>query len=333
MELQISWKKLSKALVVTAGLAAIIAPVGAGPGGGNGKGGGGGGSGDGGGGTPGDPEIAYIEDGAVWVMDADGGAKAAIFAGGWAHWVSWSPDGTRLVLAAEVGGLPGIWTIGADGSDLRLVTVLHWSSMAYDAQWSPAPTADGHEKILFIELTSEGAEGTFDVFAINPDGTGRVHLVDTPLPFMEVGCTWSPDASRIAVIEDQFDTLTVYDLGLLDGALAVVGSSQVPSTPPDISDVDWARTQNKVAVASFVQGSSDNNELWVIDLDDSTNRLQITLFEHQDRSPTWSPDDAFLAFRRYPRPGKEIGVRKLSLDGKTDVSLGAKYGSRPDWRR
>jgi len=305
--------------------------------GGNGKGGGRGGGGGGGGEPPAEPEIAYIEDGAVWGMGVDGSNKASIFDGGWVHWVSWSSAGSRLAVTAEVGGVLGLWTIDADGSNLQLVKELHWTSYLWDIQWSPVSTADGQEKILFIELTTEAADGTFDVFAVNPDGTGLVHLVQTPTPTDEQSCTWSPDATRIAVIEG--DTggapgrTMLYDIGLVDGVLGVTGTEEVLNMPPEANDVDWARTQNKLAVVSFVQGSANNNELWIIDLDDPQSRQQITFFDEQDRHPTWSRDDSFLAFDRSPRPRKQTGIRKVSVDGTNDASLGAKQGSRPDWKR
>jgi WD40 repeat protein len=310
-------------------------PPGAGGGNGNGGGGNGGGGDDGGGGEPpAAPEIAYLEDGDVWVMNADGSNQTAIFDGGWVYRVSWSPDGTHLALSADIDGTLGIWTVEADGSNLQLVTGTHWTSYLWDVQWSPAPTADGQERILFIELTSEADDGTFDVFAITPDGTDLVHLVDTPVPVHEQSCTWSPDATRIAVIEGdggEYQGRTmVYDLGLVDGVLAVIGAEEIPNMPPDANDIDWARTQNKIAVSSFVGGN--NTELWIIDLDDPASGQQITFFEHQDRNPTWAPDDSSLVFERFPRPGNQIGIRKVSSDGQIDTSLGAKYGGHPGWR-
>jgi Tol biopolymer transport system component len=311
-----------------------FALAGNGGGRGGGKGGGGGDDGGGGSGTPPAPEIAYIEAGALWVMDADGSNATPIFTGGSVSSVSWSPDGTRFAIMANIGGLTGVWTLDADGSNLQLVTETHVSTYSYKPQWSPAPTPDGFEYILFIDLTDEGPDGNYDVYAIHPDGTGLVPLVETPVPFMEGDCAWSPDATRIAVIEDWAgDTLTLYDLGLVDGSLAVIGSEVIADTPPDLADLDWARTQNKVAVTSFVEGTSNNRELWILDLDDPSNHRRLTYFEHQDRSPTWSPDDSFLVFERFPRPGKEIGLRRIRGDGQLDVSLGVKYGGRPDWRR
>ncbi|MHC4991874.1 MAG: TolB family protein [Planctomycetota bacterium] len=332
----LSWVVMIVAVFMTIGTASAYPPPGGG-GNGGGQGGGNGGGGGGGGGedppSPANPEIAYLEDGAVWVMNADGSNQTPLFEGGVVHSVSWSTDGTQLAMTADVGELFGIWTIDADGTNLSLVKEMHWTSYLWDLQWSPAPTADGFEKVLFIELTDEGPDGTFDVFAINADGTGLAHLVNTPLPYMEVACTWSPDATRIAVIEDELDMMIVYDLGLVGGALGVTGSAEIPNLPPSLDDVDWARTQNRVAVSSFVAGSANNSELWIIDLDDETSRFQITFDEDWDGMPSWSPDDTQLAYFRSASSRKEKGIRTVSSDGLSDRSLGVRSGINPDWKR
>jgi Tol biopolymer transport system component len=306
---------------------ALTATLYAAPPDGKGGGNGGGGGRDGGGEPPTNPELAYLEEGDVWVAAADGSNQTEVFSDGWVYWNSWSPDGAQLALMADIDGLIGIWTVDADGSNMQLVTYIHVASFLFDIQWSPAPTADGQEKILFINLTSEDADGTFDVYAINPDGAGLVHLVDTPLPVMERSCTWSPDASRIAVIDGASDSMIVYDLGLVDGSLAVTGTSEVANLPPDLHQADWARTKNQIALSSFVPGSADNRELWIIDLDDSTACWQITSNGDYDGYPTWSPDDSHVAYARSTRSRKEKGIRKVTSDGQTDG------GTRPDWRR
>ena len=315
---------------------ALAGPAAMAQGNGHGNGGGGGGGNNGGGGDPApNAEIAYLQGGDVWVMNADGTNQTMIFDQGSVNWVTWSPDGSRLAINAEINQVFGIWTIAADGSDLQLVKETHWSTYQYDLQWSPVATADGHEKIAFIEVTDwDDPEGSFDVYAINPDGTGLVHLVATPVVFMENCCAWSRDASRIAVYESySTNSLTVYSLGLVDGELGVVGAEDVPNLPPDIGGIDWARTQNKLAVVSFVEGSSNNYELWTIDLDDPFDRRQLTFFEQVDAGPSWAPDDSFVAYWRSPRPAKQIGIREVTSDGQTDVSLGVKEGYKPDWRR
>jgi Tol biopolymer transport system component len=304
--------------------------------GGSGGHGGGHGGGGGGGSPPADPEIAYIEDGDIWVMNADGSNKAPIFEDGVVYWVSWSPDVSRLAMTADIAGQIGIWTIDADGSNAQLLMPTSVWAYLWDLQWSPALTADGQEKILFIELTDTGSTGTFDVFAISPDGSDLVHLVNTPVPVMEESCSWSPDATRIAVIEGTAGgspgRTIVYDLGLVNGSLAVIGATQVSNMPPGADDVDWARTQNKIAVSSRAEGD-DTTEVWIINLDDPTDRQQVTFINEEDRTPTWAPDDSSLIYWRITGPKKHVGLRTVGVDGQSDSSLGAKQGRKPDWRR
>jgi Tol biopolymer transport system component/DNA-binding winged helix-turn-helix (wHTH) protein len=77
----------------------------------------------------------------IWVSDSDGGNPRLLFDGG--AYVTgsprWSPDGRRIAFdtrandPAKVGN-PSIWTVNADGGDLRRVTPAHTGDVA--PSWS-----------------------------------------------------------------------------------------------------------------------------------------------------------------------------------------------------
>jgi hypothetical protein len=118
------------------------------PGGGNGNGNGGGG---GGGGDPAHPVIAYLANGHLMVMDADGSNQTRVLskAGSIYTGLSWSPDGMQILF--NDGGanvVHGLYTVNLDGTGETLVTPYD-SPYRTGGEWSPVPADDGQHKIVF----------------------------------------------------------------------------------------------------------------------------------------------------------------------------------------
>ena len=113
---------------------------------------------------------------------------------------SWSPDGTELAFA----GADGLYTVGVDGSDLRLV---HRSTeparLLADVAWSP----DG-SRIAFFDTQVLGRQAEFEdiqytAMTIDPEGDSPTTLHDAGHCFCPAvpppSVTWSPDSTLVAV--------------------------------------------------------------------------------------------------------------------------------------
>ena len=111
---------------------------------------------------------------------------------------AWSPDGKRLVFTRDTYTSPeqfGIFTIAADGSDLRRVTPEGMN--VDDASWSP----DG-SLIAFQSPPEANEGGEQNIYTIHPDGTGfkqlTAHLSSDPQARQGTNhAWWSPDGSKI----------------------------------------------------------------------------------------------------------------------------------------
>ena len=104
------------------------------------------------------------------------------------HQVSWSPDGTRLVMSAYGDTrLPVIFVLRL--SDFQLQQITHLPSEPDEGQHSRPRWSPRGDKIVF-----EG-DPFFDFggYLINPDGTGLTRL---PLDNGPTRFAWSPDASK-----------------------------------------------------------------------------------------------------------------------------------------
>ncbi len=114
---------------------------------------------------------------------------------------SWSPDGERLAFARPDGDDVALYTIAADGSDLRrLTTIEDWPWHLPPRTQEPKPA---NAWIPTVAWSSDGSRILFTcggwVCVVSLDGSavGRspLSLVAKPM-----AAAWSPDGSRIAVI-------------------------------------------------------------------------------------------------------------------------------------
>ena len=159
---------------------------------------------------------------------------------------SYSPDGTRIVLAAQgwedyeqSGGRQDyqIYVVNADGTGLTQITTDradHWSP-----SWSP----DGGR----IAFSSQGA-----IYAMGADGGNAVKLTSDVHSGDSVA--WSPEGDRIAFISNQDDQAEIY-------VMASDGTGMVRLTDNSIAEMSlcWSPDGEALAVSG-----SDSSGQWSI---------------------------------------------------------------------
>ncbi len=161
-----------------------------------------------------------------------------------AEWVpSWSPDGKRIAFVSKTDQAQQIFSINANGSDLRQLT--HTVAPTYGPDWSPDGThivynsnASGSDQLYTMnadgssqtQITSRGTDnwgaawspdgnwiafnssrdGNWDIYTIHPDGSGEQRLTDDAA--REFSPTWSPDGRQIAFVSEQDGQFDVYTM-------------------------------------------------------------------------------------------------------------------------
>lgn len=132
--------------------------------------------------SPDGSKIVFQRDKKIYIMESDGSEEifahpdSKHFRDHYYLGFTWSPEGRKIAF----GGFSKIYIMNADGSGIRYLTDGSHPS------WSPDGT-----RIAF-----GGSRG--DIWLINPDGSGKVNLTDTPPPLDEWGPAWSPDGAQIA---------------------------------------------------------------------------------------------------------------------------------------
>jgi len=197
---------------------------------------------------------------------------------------AWSPDGRRLAFVwFDADKFPTRLAVSdRDGRHRRVVTTAKGTPSSIelaDPAWAP----DGRR--LAFSLT---VRGTFEIFAVNADGTGLKRLTRNDVNDLDPA--WSPDGRTILFGRSVSE--------FVDGAYFLYsmnanGAQQRRLLRFRSGEPAWSPDGSKIAFASAISG---NPAVYVANADGSGAR-RLTLGSSQDYGPTWSPDGRRLAFQ------------------------------------
>src|SRR5438105_13224582 len=82
--------------------------------------------------------------------------------GGFKQHLQWSPDGKRFLLTRIHAGKMGLWTVNADGTDMRPLLV--GDHPQFDGHWSP----DG-KRVAYVHDQLQGTDGKLQINTAGAD--------------------------------------------------------------------------------------------------------------------------------------------------------------------
>ncbi|MGH7634221.1 MAG: TolB family protein, partial [Gemmatimonadaceae bacterium] len=174
---------------------------------------------------------------------------------------SWSPDGHRLVFSGDHGGITDLYTVNADGSDLRQLTNDKYADL--QPEWSP----DG-STLAFA--TDRGAPAELAMLhfpklriALYDLASGRIELLPNQAG-LNINPMWAPDSRSLAYVSNRsgIENLFLYDLNSRQQyqlTHVVGGVTAITEVSPAIS---WARDADRLAFTYYENG---DYSVWTVD--------------------------------------------------------------------
>lgn len=234
----------------------------------------------------------------------DGGASVAIGVNG-----STTVDG--LSLGEHTVQLAGIAAnCSVMGDNPLSVTVVAGQT----TQETFTVVCDWRTRIAFSSIRG----GDFDIYVMNPDGTGQVNLTNhvggDDLP------AWSPDGTQIAFVSYRDGNSNIYVMNR-DGT----GQVLLTEDPSYDTFPSWSPDGTRIAFVSDRDGSF---EIYAMNAD-GTAPVRLTDNSSNEYDLAWSPDGTTLAFQG--NPDNAWGVYVMNADGTGQATLIAPSSGAPAW--
>jgi WD40 repeat protein len=250
--------------------------------------------GDGGNGPPPPPgltgQLAYIADGLV-VHDYDKDATRHIklnTTGLGAVWgIAWLPDGRAVVWAVHNidRGPYELHQVALDGSSERVLFPSDGHQLA------PAFLPDGRLSYWVNGVEVDGERHGYEIFVdgrpFSPplyDGAGGGRAA------------WAPDGRSVVIVRSVEGVDELIKVTLETGTETVLLKPGGDRNNQQLSDPVYSHAGDRLAFTRyfFNPDQTERDEIWVMNAD-GTNPRRLAA-EHGSGMPTWSPDDAYIAF-------------------------------------
>jgi Tol biopolymer transport system component len=191
--------------------------------------------------SPDGTKIAFHDSTDIFNINIDGTHKVNLTGGqGYNSQPSWSPDGSRIAFVRSVGSYGDIYTMKADGSDLRRVTASPPAPPNAVTSHSPAWSPDGGRLAMMTPQDTYDAE---NLALVNPDGSDLQFILfpvatpsSVPFNYFIKAPRWSPDGTKLVLyftdpLTDFSQIWTVHR----DGG----GLTQLTNNYPNNFNPDW----------------------------------------------------------------------------------------------
>lgn len=173
---------------------------------------------------------------------------------------------------------------------------------------------------------SSGAQWEiWDIFVINPDGTGEVNLTNLP-NVQDNGAAFSPDGTRIAFVSRRDGNEELYVVNV-DGS----GLRRLTNHTSWDSNPAWSPDGTRIL---FNSGRTGNGDIYVMTVGSSgtPTPTRLTTSVDGEVNPMWSPNGLRITYERnVPNQGPNIWV--MQADGTGQLQVANKVGNdvAPYW--
>jgi TolB protein len=253
----------------------------------------------------------------LFVMRPDGSGLRHLNTPGGGADASWSPDGQRIAFGADPDGDGNvdIFVMNADGSALRQLT----DAPGFDIwpDWFR-----GGDRIVFTSIRT----GVPNIYVMNADGTGELPLTN------------ESDAASLHPVVSPWSTQIAFTRATPVSPPAIWimnadGSGQRPILEPgnwEDSDPAWSIDGRQIAFSRLRPGFG--SEIFLMNADGS-NLTQLTSEPGADWTPTFSPDNRYIAWTAARQGNFDVWVMNKDGSGKTRLTTDPAFDGFPDWHQ
>ncbi len=226
----------------------------------------------------------------LWLISVEGGEPRRLTqignpAGGHSA-PAWSPDGKRIVFDANDPSYSEIWSVSAQGDDLKKLSGN--ASLATDAVYAP----DG-KAVFFV------SRGGSSIWQVNLSATGEA--VGEPVKIVDASNSRIRNLSIAAKAKR-----IVYSAMTLNSnlwSISVTPSGEVRNSETvhltqstNIRNTHPAFSPDGTQIAYAVYGGTNHLQIWTMNAD-GKSQTQLTSSSDDSFSPSWFPDGKQIAFR------------------------------------
>lgn len=237
----------------------------------------------------------------IYVVPVAGGAPSQVTTEGINQRPRWTPDSKRIVFISTRGGSTQVWAMNADGSEQAAITNI--STGASGVIVSPDGKFVVFNSDVYPECQDDECNKTKADAAKNSKVKARVY---TSLLYRH----WSEwqGGTRKHLLMVPIEGGAAKDLtpGSLDVPSFSLGGPDDYAISPDGQELVYSANTDRD------QAISTNTDIFAIPTTGGAPK-KITLGAGADRSPVYSPDGKFLAFRSQLRAGYESDKWRLVL--------------------
>jgi Tol biopolymer transport system component len=204
-----------------------------------------------------------------------GGIDGAVMVGSTSTVVGLPGHGNwELAFVSERDGNPEIYTMNADGSNVRRLT----TNPARDTfpVWSP-----NGERIAFVSER----DGNAEIYVMNANGSNLVRL--TANPAADGFPSWAPGGTEIMFASDRDGNLEIYAMSVDGANLRRLTTDPAPDTFPSCSP-DGGQVL-------FVSERGGSAEVYTMDVNGGGAQQMTNLFGARGWYPAWSPTGQWMS--------------------------------------
>lgn len=227
----------------------------------------------------------------IWTLgESSTSSKQIMSEAGWLNELVWLPDG-RLAYTSNAGGSSDIWTMNADGSDVRQLTV------GANARLGLAFTVDGKQFIFAAER-----DGKYNLWRMNMDGSGMERITNGD---SELYPQCTPDGRWIVYQSGgNYPTLRKMPIEGGESIELTKTTASRPSISPD----------GKFVAYHYLDSSLERSR-WGIGIIDLGSGKRVNRFDFPstvvERLVKWTRDGKSIAFLNSPHGVQNIWLQPI----------------------